>query len=88
MNYQKLDSALTMALNQQPEGSLEVFISTDTDLDAKATAVLENLGVSGVKSGQEIFTANLTPQQIVELSVQPWVRFLKRSQKLRLLNNR
>ncbi|WP_331711034.1 hypothetical protein [Nostoc sp. NIES-3756] len=87
MNYQKLDPALTMALNQQPESSLEIFIHTEADLDSAATAVLQKLGVSGVKAGQEVFTASLTLQQIFELSAQPWVKLLRRSQKLRLLNN-
>jgi hypothetical protein len=88
MNYQKLDPALTMALNQAPGDSIEIFIHTDANLDTTATTVLKNLGISGVKAGQEVFTASLTPQQIVELSAQPWVRSLRRSQKLRLLNNR
>jgi hypothetical protein len=88
MNYQKLDPPLTMALHQQPEDSLEIFIHTDPDLDSVATTVLQRLGVSGVKTGQEVFTATVTPQQIVDLSAQPWVRSLRRSQKLRLLNNR
>ncbi|MEH2106086.1 hypothetical protein [Nostoc sp.] len=89
MNYQKLDAALATALNDvqdSEETSLAVFIHTEPILDSAATAVLESLGVSGVSSGKEIFTATLSPNAISQLSEQSWVKFLKRSQQLRLVN--
>ncbi|MEH2009790.1 hypothetical protein, partial [Nostoc sp.] len=89
MNYQKLDAALATALNDvqdSDETSLAVFIHTESVLNSTATAVLESLGVSGVTSGKDIFTATLSPNAISQLSEQPWVMYLKRSQQLRLVN--
>jgi hypothetical protein len=91
MNYQKLDASLAMALNDvqdQQEPSLVVFIHTKKSPDANAATFLENLGVSGVTSDKDVFTATLSPSAISQLSEQPWVQSLKLSQKLRLLNRR
>ncbi|MDZ8109162.1 MAG: hypothetical protein RM338_26540 [Nostoc sp. DedQUE12a] len=91
MNYQKLDAALATALNDVQDSekpSLGVFIHTEPTLDSNATAVLENFGVSGVTSGKDIFTATLSPNAISQLSEQPWVKYLKRSQQLHLVNRR
>lgn len=90
MNYQKLDAALAMALNNVPDSQepcLAVFIHTESVLDSAATAVLENSGISGVNSGKDVFTATLSPNVISQLSEQPWVKYLKLSQKLRLVNS-
>ncbi|MEA5564076.1 hypothetical protein [Anabaena sp. UHCC 0399] len=87
MNYQKLDASLVLALDEvlDPElASLVVFIYTETNLDSTAIAVLENLGVSGISSEQDLFTTTLSPDQIAQLSDQPWVRLIRRSQKLHL----
>ncbi|MCW5314509.1 hypothetical protein GTQ43_12025 [Nostoc sp. KVJ3] len=91
MNYQKLDAALATALNNvqnSEEPSLVVFIHTEPILDSAAIAVLESLGVSGVTSGKDIFTATLSPNAISQLSDQSWVKHLKRSHQLRLVNKR
>ncbi|MEH2203528.1 MAG: hypothetical protein V7K53_05525 [Nostoc sp.] len=91
MNYQKLDAALATALNDvqdSEETSLVVFIHTEPILNSAATAILESLGVSGVSSGKDIFTATLSPNAISQLSEQPWVKSLKRSQQLGLVNRR
>ncbi|MEH2024772.1 hypothetical protein [Nostoc sp.] len=91
MNYQKLDAALATALNDLQdleESSLAVFIHTEPILDSAATAVLESLGVSGVSSGKDIFTATLSANAISQLSEQSWVKYLKRSQQLGLVNRR
>ncbi|MBD2727463.1 hypothetical protein H6G96_14275 [Nostoc sp. FACHB-892] len=91
MNYQKLDAALATALNDVQsleESNLGVFIHTEPILDSAATAVLERLGVSGVTSGKDIFTATLSPNVISQLSEQSWVKYLKRSQQLGLVNRR
>ncbi|MFN6527982.1 hypothetical protein [Nostoc sp. ChiSLP03a] len=91
MNYQKLDAALATALNDvqnSEETSLGVFIHTEPILNSTATAVLESFGVSGVSSGKDIFTATLSPKAISQLSEQPWVKYLKRSQQLSLLNRK
>lgn len=91
MNYQKLDAALAMALNDVPDPqqpSLAVFIHTEPVLDSAATAVLENSGINGVASGKDIFTATLSPNTISQLSEQSWVKYLKLSQKLHLVNRK
>jgi hypothetical protein len=89
MNYQKLDAALAMALNdvQNPqEPSLIVFIHTKSVLDSAATAVLESFGISGITSNKDIFTATLSPNAISQLSEQTWVKYIQLSQKLNLVN--
>jgi hypothetical protein len=91
MNFQKLDAALATALNdvQNPEeANLDVFIHTEPILDSAATAVLENLGIINVTSGKDIFTAALSLNAISHLSEEPWVKYLKRSQQLHLVNRR
>lgn len=88
MNYQKLDAALAMALNEVQnlnECSLIVFIHTEPIPDAAAAAFLESFGVSGITRGQDVFTATLSINAISQLSEQPWVQYLRLSQKLRLL---
>ncbi len=89
MNYQKLDAALAMALNdvQDPEEpSLIVFIHTKEVPDAAAIALLENLGVNDLNSENNVFTATLSANAISQLSEEPWVQYIKLSQKLRFLN--
>lgn len=92
MNYQKLDTALAVALNDvdnAQEPSLNVFIHTKPDAHSTdAPAMLENLGVPDVTPGKDIFTATLSPNAISQLSEQPWVQYIKLSQKMRLLNRR
>ncbi|MDZ7956675.1 MAG: hypothetical protein RMY34_02000 [Aulosira sp. DedQUE10] len=91
MNYQKLDAALATALNDVQDleiPTLTVFIHTEPVLNAIATAVLENLGVTGVTAGKDVFTATLSANAIAQLSEQPWVQYLKLSQRLHLVNSR
>ena len=90
MNYQKLDAPLSMALKDvqnTDQPSLQVFIHTEPVSNAE-TAALENLGVSGVTSGKDVFTATLSPNAISQLSEQPWVQYVKLSQTLHLANQR
>ncbi|MCC5609672.1 hypothetical protein LC612_23565 [Nostoc sp. CHAB 5834] len=91
MNYQKLDAALATALNDvqnSEKPSLTVFIHTEPILNSAATAVLESFGVNGVSNGKDIFTATLSPNAISQLSEQSWVKYLKRSQQLGLVNRK
>jgi hypothetical protein len=88
MNYQKLDAALAMAMNdvQNPEERrLTVFIHTEPVPDADAAAFLQRLGVSGVTSGRDVFSATLSINAISQLSDQAWVQYIKLSQTLRPL---
>lgn len=88
MNYKKLDTALAMALNEVQDSeaqSLVVFIHTEPVPDAKATAFLESLGIN-VTRGRDVFTATLSANGVSQLCEQPWVQYIKLSQKLRLLD--
>ncbi len=90
MNYKKLDTALAMALNEvenPEERSLVVFIHTEPVPDATAAAFLESLGVN-VTRGRDVFTATLSANAVSQLSEQPWVQYIRLSQKLRLLVSR
>lgn len=87
MNYQKLDAALAMAMNDvenREERCVVVFIHTESVPDDTATAFLQGLGVN-VASGRDVFTATLSVNAIGQLSEQSWVRYLRLSQKLRPL---
>ncbi|MBE9008354.1 hypothetical protein IQ259_25695 [Fortiea sp. LEGE XX443] len=88
MNYQKLDAALAMALNDVPDSttpSLTVFIHTEPISD-NAITVLQSFGIADVTSSKDIFTATLSVNAISQLSEQPWVKHLQLSQQLRLVN--
>lgn len=89
MNYQKLDAALAMAIDDVEsldECSLVVFIHTEPVPDHNARTLLEKLGVSNVTSGRDVFTATLSVNGVAQLSQQSWVQYLKLSHKLRLLD--
>ncbi len=90
MNYKKLDAALAMTLNQvqdPDEHSLVVFVHTQPGTDtSNATTILKNLGVSGITEIKDVFSATLSLNEIAKLSEQPWVQYLKLSQKLRLVD--
>lgn len=88
MNYQKLDTALAMALSEvenPEERNLVVFIHTEPVPDASAAAFLASLGVS-VTSGRDVFTATLSANAVSQLSEKPWVQYIRLSQKLRSLD--
>ncbi|MDJ0733042.1 MAG: hypothetical protein QNJ47_02985 [Nostocaceae cyanobacterium] len=90
MNYRKLDASLAIALKdvQDPEEqSLVVFIHTQPDLDPDAIAVLSGLGIRGVTVNKHVFTATLSANAISQLSEQSWVKYVKLSHKLRLMNH-
>ncbi|MDF5708436.1 MAG: hypothetical protein PUP90_12310 [Nostoc sp. S4] len=90
MNYQKLDAPLTVALNNVQDlekPSLAVFIYTEPVSDPVVTNFLTSLGISGMRNDQNLFTATLSSNAVSQLSEQPWVKYLKLSQKLHLLNS-
>jgi hypothetical protein len=89
MNYRKVDAALAAALDevQDPEEqALSVFIHTDHALDSGEVEFLEGLGVTGATERRRVFTATLSPSAVAELSDQPWLRYMKLSRRLRLLD--
>jgi hypothetical protein len=90
-NYRKLDAKLAAALDeaQNPEEpALSVFIHISPAPDSSAATFLQEIGVKVTSPRQQIVTAKVSPRAVEELSKQPWVRYLKLSQKLRLLNGK
>ena len=90
MNYQKLDTALAIALNDvhnPEEPSLTVFIHTQSAPDEAATALLKSFGVN-VASGRDMFSATLSANAISQLSEQSWVKYIKLAQTLRPLDRK
>ena len=88
MNYQKLDAALAMALNQtqnSQERSFVIFIHTQPVLESEAKNFLINLGISEITEGERVFTATASYSIISELSHQTWVEYLKLSQRQRFV---
>jgi len=89
MDYRKIDAALAAALDEVPdpeERALAVFIHTTHTPGQAEAAILEGLGVSGISGARRVFTATLSPRAISELSEQPWLRYLRLSRRLRLLD--
>ena len=89
MNFSKLDTALILALKKiedQSKPSLVVFIHVEPDIDSEATAILKGNGISGITAQRNVFTATLSLNAVSQLSEQPWVKSLKLSKKLRLVN--
>ncbi|AFY55306.1 hypothetical protein Riv7116_2807 [Rivularia sp. PCC 7116] len=89
MNFSKLDTALILALRNTQDQSkpcLVVFIHTQSAIDSAAIAVLEGFGVSGITAKRDVFTATVSPNAVSQLSEQPWVKYLRLSQELRLVS--
>jgi hypothetical protein len=89
MDYRKIDAALAAALDEvrdPEERSLSVFIHTAQTPGQAEAAFLEGLGVSGISGERQVFTATLSPHAIAQLSEQPWLRYLRLSRRLRLLD--
>jgi len=89
MNYRKVDVTLAAAVDEienAEELLLAVCIYTAKTRDETATIFLNGIGVRVYSTNQEIFTATVSPHTVKELSQQPWVRYVKLSQKLNLRN--
>lgn len=90
MDFSKLDAALAGALEppprQSPDPELLVFVHVQPDeVDRRELA---RLGVRADSMVGSVATATLSPEQIDELSEQPWVRQIRLSQSLKLLGGR
>jgi hypothetical protein len=91
MNYRKLDTRLAAALDEMKnpeEPALAVFIHMAQAPDSSAATFLKDIGVKLTSSRQQIVTARVSPRDVEELSKQPWVRQVKLSQKIRMLNQK
>lgn len=90
MNYSKIDGPLLAALEeiQDPEQRcLLVFIIPASPPGPEDEAVLREMGFEQDAGTKRIVTATLSATMVEQLSEMEWVRALRLSQKLRLLQN-
>ena len=88
MNYQKIDASLSAALSEtriSNESNLIVFVRTMSTPDNEQKTELKRLGVRDVPAAGKIFSAQVSPQAVKELSEKPWVRRVSLSQQLKPL---
>lgn len=91
MDNSKIDAVLAAALDEMKnpeERVLSVFIHTAQKVDLTETTFLREIGVRGATAGKRVFTATLSPRAVEELSKQPWVRYVKLSNRLRMVNGK
>lgn len=91
MDYRKIDASLVLAIDEvsNPEElALVVFIHTEHVLSDAEGRFLRRLGIGEVIAGRQAFTATLSARAVEELSEQPWVRCIKLSRKLKLVNDK
>ena len=92
MNAGKLDAALLTLLqsdsrdSRDPDERLSVFVRTDPVSAPHAKAALKSLGID-VAEGATVFSADLSKQQVRELSEQTWVRLIRLARAARPLSN-
>ena len=93
MDYRKIDAALAAALDDErpPDArgrtpKLPVFVSVDPAAATRRRAHLARLGLPAGSLLGGIATASLSADQVKELSEQPWVRQIRLSQPLDLLD--
>lgn len=88
MNYDKLDAHLSAVMSEDPtsdERTLSVSVRTLEPPNEEQQHELERLGVYGVSGRGRIFSAQLSPQAVSELSEKDWIRRLSLAQELRQL---
>lgn len=86
MNYSKLDASLSAAISQcagSDDSIFQVSVRTLVPPGPEQQRELESLGVHGVSSRSRVFSAELSPSAVAELSEKPWVRLLSLAQVLR-----
>ena len=89
MNYEKLDAGLSAVMSEDStsdERMLRVSVRTQEPPTEEQQQELQRLGVYGVSGRGRIFSAQLSPQGVSELSEKPWIRRLTLAQKLRQLS--
>ena len=88
MDYQKMDTALVLALERaQDQDALTVFIQTEHPVEQGQADYLHELAVTGDVAGKRFLTATLTTDALKQLSDQSWVRSLTLSQPLKPLTS-
>ena len=88
MNQSKIDAALAAALERAgpDQSNFPVFIQLHGDGTQGDEPMLARVGAGGAGQSGPVRTAVLSGQQVAELSEQPWVRQLRLSRPLRLLD--
>jgi hypothetical protein len=88
MNFRKLDAGLARALStaqKAEEAGVPVFVRTTAEAGEEAEALLKEIGLRGVRPGKSIYSAELSPQKIEELSEKSWIHSITLSGKSRPL---
>ena len=86
MNYEKLDASLSAVVSEHPtsdEPNLQVSVRMLAPPDADQQKELESLGVYGVSPRGKVFSAQLSPEAVSQLSEKSWIRLLSLAQELR-----
>lgn len=88
MNYQKIDASLSAALSETTisnEPDLIVFVRTMSAPNNEQKTELKRLGIRDIPASGKIFSAQVSPQTVKELSEKSWVRRVSLSQQLKHL---
>lgn len=86
-DYGKIDAMLAAALEEEADPArrvLSVFIHTTAPLSDEEVDYLASLGVRSPSRYRRIYTATLSPAEVADLSAQPWVAYVRLSQRRRL----
>lgn len=89
MNYNKLDAFLSQALSEEPlsgDTRFTVSVRTVQPPTIEQQEEMKRLGIQGVSSKGQIFSAQLSPQAVALLSERPWIRLLSIAQPLKPLS--
>ena len=89
MNYDKLDASLSQALSEKNfsgEARFSVSVRTAHPPTSEQQEEMNSLGVQGVSSKGQIFSAQLSLGDLSRLSERPWVRLLSLARPLKPLS--
>ena len=86
VNYSKLDARLAAAMSEHTdsdERTLKVSVRTQEPPNEEQQLELESFGVYGVSGSGCVFSAQLSPHAVSELSEKSWIRFLTLAHELK-----
>ena len=86
-DYTRVDGALLQACEETPAADrlLTIFVQTLQPPTEDQAKQLSALGVSLPARPKRIFTATLSPSEVIQLSHEDWIKSLKLSQRLKAL---
>ena len=86
-DYTRIDGALLRACEETPTADrlLTIFVHTLQPPTEDQAKQLSALGVSLPTRPKRIFTATLSPVEVIKLSHESWIKSLKLSQHLKAL---